>query len=103
MSCLSASIPTEGGGNHSKDSSDYNLWVGTIYEEHLCASGLLSLKDRCFKICSDLLNEMCKPDHKLNHLIPKPRECSKSLRNAPQIYPLNVEQIVIETLSFHML
>ncbi len=57
------------------------------YEEHMCASGLVSLKNRRVKICSDPFNEMCKPDHKLNHLIPKPRECSKSLRNAPPIYP----------------
>ncbi len=53
------------------------------YEEHMCASGLVSLKDRRVEICSDLFNEMCKPDHKLNHLISKPRECSKSLKNAP--------------------
>ncbi len=57
------------------------------YEERLCASGLASLKDRRVKICSDLFNEMCKPYHKLNHPIPKPRERSKSLRNAPPIYP----------------
>ncbi len=57
------------------------------YEEHLCAGGLVSLKDRRIKIYSDLFNEMCKPDHKLNHLIPKPREFSKSLRNAPPIDP----------------
>ncbi len=86
MACWSASIPAEGGGNHSKESSDYNLWVAP-YEEHLCASGLVSLKERCVKICSDQFNEMCKPDHKLNHLIPKPCECSKSLRNAPPIDP----------------
>ncbi len=24
------SIPAEGGGNHSNESFDYNLWVGTI-------------------------------------------------------------------------
>ncbi len=57
------------------------------YKEHLCASGLVSLKDRRVKICSDLFNEMCKPNHKLNHLIPKPCEHSKSLRNAPPIDP----------------
>ncbi len=57
------------------------------YEEHLCASGLVSLKDSRVKICSDLFNEMCKTDNKLNHLIPKPRERSKSLRNAPPIDP----------------
>ncbi len=57
------------------------------YEEHLCASGLVSLKDRRVKICSDLFNEMCKPKHKLSHLIPKPCERSKSLRNAPPIDP----------------
>ncbi len=57
------------------------------YEEHLCTSGLLSLKDKHVKICSDLFNEMCKPDHKLNRLIPKTHERSKSLRNAPQMYP----------------
>ncbi len=49
--------------------------------------GLVSLKDRCVKICSDLFNEMCKPDHNLNHLIPKPHEHSKSLRNTPPIDP----------------
>ncbi len=54
---------------------------------HLCASGLVSLKDRRVKICSDLFNEMCKPDHKLNHLISKPCERSKSLRNALPIDP----------------
>ncbi len=73
------------------------------YEEHLCASGLVSLKDRRVKICSDLFNEKCKPDHKLNHLIPKTPERSKSLRNCHQLIPLTFEQIVIETLSFHML
>ncbi len=57
------------------------------YDEHLCASGLVFLKDRCVKICSDLFNEMCKPDHKLNHLILKPCEGSKSLRNTPPIDP----------------
>ncbi len=57
------------------------------YEEHLSASGLVSLTDRRVKICSDLLNEMYKPDHKLNHLFPKSCECSKSMRNAPPIDP----------------
>ncbi len=57
------------------------------YEEHLCASGLVCLKHRRVKICSGLFNEMCKPDHKLNHLIPKTHESSKSLRNAPPIDP----------------
>ncbi len=60
---------------------------GSSKTEHLCASGLVSLKDRRVKICSDLFNEMCKPDHKLNHLIPKPCECRKSLSNAPPIDP----------------
>ncbi len=48
------------------------------YEENLWASGLVFLKDRSVKIVLDLLKEMCKPDHKLNHLIPK-------LRNVPPI------------------
>ncbi len=42
------------------------------YEEHLCANGLVSLIDKRVKICSNLFNEMCKLDHKLDHLIPKP-------------------------------
>ncbi len=31
--------------------------------------------------------QICRLDHKLNHLIPKTRESSKSLRNAPPIDP----------------
>ncbi len=68
------------------------------YQENLCTSGLVSLKDndndnentlfyRHVIICSDLYKEMCKPDHKLNHLIPKPHEYRKSQRNAPPIDP----------------
>ncbi len=57
------------------------------YEENRCSSDLVSLKDRCVKTFADLFKEMCKPDHKLNHLIPKPCEHSKSLRNAPPIGP----------------
>ncbi len=73
------------------------------YEEHLCASGLVSLKDRRVKICSDLFNEMCKPDYKLNLLIPKPVNVVNPWEIPHQFIPLNLEQIIIETLSFHML
>ncbi len=48
---------------------------------------MVSLKDRHVKICSALLNEICKPNHKQNHPIPKPNERSKSLRNALPIDP----------------
>ncbi len=30
MACWLNLIPAEGGENHSKKSSDYNIWVGTI-------------------------------------------------------------------------
>ncbi len=63
------------------------------YKEHLCASGLVPLKDRRVKICSDLFNEMCKPDHELNHLIPKPHERSKCREMPNQLIPLSLHML----------
>ncbi len=69
------------------------------YEENLCASALVSLKDRHVKICSDLFKEICKLDYKLNHLIPKPCECSNPCKMTHQLITnCSAEEI----LSFHM-
>ncbi len=87
MACWTASIPVQ-----KEVETIQKRALTTIYglapcEEHLCASGLASLKNRLVKIFSDLFNQMCKPDHKLNHLIPEHHERSKSLRNASPIDP----------------
>ncbi len=66
------------------------LWLQSIGWHHMkniCVQVVWYPSKTRVRICSDLFNEMCKPDHKLNPLIPKPHECSKSLRNAPPIDP----------------
>ena len=57
------------------------------YEDNLASTNLLTLKERRDQICKDLFNQICKPSHKLNHLLPKPREMTKSLRASKTLEP----------------
>ncbi len=71
------------------------------FEDHLCVSGLVSLKDRHVK--------MSMHDHKLNFTTnpkpqtPNPVNVVNPWEMPHQLIPLNLEQIVIEIFSFLML
>ena len=50
------------------------------YEENLACANLLTLRERRENICRKMFRDMCNPNHKLHHLLPKPRNVSQSLR-----------------------
>jgi hypothetical protein len=55
------------------------------YSEALSEYNLQTLKQRRENMCTKFFCQMKKEDHKLNHLIPKPRKLSYSLRKAPEL------------------
>ena len=58
------------------------VFHGMRYNDAIATARISTLADRREALCRSLFATMQQPNHKLHHLLPPPRTCTYSLRNA---------------------